>query len=756
MKLSLVFLTFLTMALLQFNLAASTCQKLNSDAKKVYKFVMDKIDPNNPLSSKEITEKTGLDSQLVNETLDTLSTFDIEYLNPELRGVRQGVVYDKDTTWKKVFGPMSWNEKGFKDYDIRMTEQGGIDLSPKNMGFLTWGLINMVEKREQAGEIINDKTVLICTDGRLYYDKMLESAIYAAQIRGYQVIFAKTKDGGPMNTSVYSFATRQINPTISMFVTASHISRPINEIVVGTKNAIMNKNGTPTSITTAMIKSELLQNIYAMMKDSKLGEKVIDFEQLKSMKTHEVDQAHTDMILLGILAANGLIENHSLFEVDKLFRKSPKEIDNTVSTLLKPFKSIPQILKGVKITIEAFNTSSGYYSRRPLEMLGAEVVPLNEKVILIQGEHNADPSLKKNVEYLTSEMINNNSHFGLAYDADGDRLLLLVNKGNGEVYEMAPDKISQLLKPYLVKEGGYSKAEKLVFTRDVLSTDGILDQAKEIKESNVLVETTDAGYINLNEVTYQRTSEGYTSLGQGEASGHGWLGYTGNFENPIFMGTLFISMLRSQIESNKMTLEAPYKAVMKSIIPYRKSPRFQPLFSQSVLKKASESKANDTGWKIDSKDEIPSKIIGLCRNESVLAAEKLFPIGSEFSSPWGNLTVTNFEKGWNDYNKIFGFGKIYFATEDGVPFGSFVTRGSSSGDPTAVQVWEVREFKTKSWEGKILSEKEIEKRFSFLGGLVLSKLGNADIIEISDRSPSKNMNIPLESYNYYNSLQSTD
>ena len=60
--------------------------------------------------------------------------------------------------------------------------------------------------------------------------------------------------------------------------------------------------------------------------------------------------------------------------------------------------------------------------------------------------------------------------------------------------------------------------------------------------------------------------------------------------------------------------------------------------------------------------------------------------------------MDKFESQWDEDEKIFRFGKIYFSL-NGIPVGSFVSRASSN-DPTAVQVWEVREgvrVKRVSW-----------------------------------------------------------
>jgi len=109
--------------------------------------------------------------------------------------------------------------------------------------------------------------------------------------------------------------------------------------------------------------------------------------------------------------------------------------------------------------------------------------------------------------------------------------------------------------------------------------------------------------------------------------------------------------------------------------------------------------------------------------------------------------VERFEAQWDEEEQIYRFGKIHFSL-NGLPMGSFVSRGSSN-DPTAVQVWEVKEFEGLKWEGVRLSEPAIQQRFDLIGGLVLSTCAQEHILELTDRPPAANMTDVLRSVERY-------
>jgi len=265
----------------------------------------------------------------------------------------------------------------------------------------------------------------------------------------------------------------------------------------------------------------------------------------------------------------------------------------------------------------------------------------------------------------------------------------------------------------------------------------------------------------------------------GEASGHVWLDFTGPFENPIVVALLFAAMginwnlhsesfhpdgeVQGGLGHSPNNISPPrvrgqgvgvsgdslalLKAFNAAAIPYRKSTRFQPLFSSALIAEAAASPMNDTGWTPASKAPLAQKIIALCRSRSIEKLKSFFVERKTFPTPLGLLKVDKFETQWDEDEKIFRFGKIYFSL-DNISAGSFVSRGSSN-DPTAVQVWEVREFSGESWPGARLPEGIIQKRFDLVGGLVLTACEALGILELTDRKPAVNMAAVLESVKRY-------
>jgi phosphomannomutase len=631
-----------------------------------------------------------------------------------------------------------------RDYDYRATNEGGRDFSPKNMAYYIWSWIQMAEDKCNDQGLDNNKTILITHDCRYYPEEIIEAAREAARRRGYQVVFAYASGTYPSCVSSYSHAVRVVRPVLAVFITASHVSRPAENTIVGAKVSILGNTGQLESISTHDIKV-ITPGILKALKERDDLHRIMN--NGPEPQTIEVGNSHTDLMVLGALTALGKIPGKTVFSLGEEL-KDAREIEKTISSYLAGArKEADHIFKGIKVVIEGAHTSSGPLAREAFSALGAEAFLLHGEVEAVRGEHTADPSIKQNLVSLYREMEEREAHMGIAFDLDGDRGAIVLRTEEDEFMDLPPDKIGQLLIPFLMDAGGYKEADKSLYIRDCLSTDAILDQAVK---SGVTVETTDAGYVFLKKREKERLAEGYTTLGMGEASGHAWLHYTGPFENPIAVATFFTVMSaglckKKGLEDSRGTL--PYyafsKALEESVIPYKKAPRFQPLFTPALIARAAAKEENTTGWTPDSKDPMPQLIIKLCRSESVSMLEDKFKPGVSFGTKIGTLTVEKFESQWDEEEKIYRFGKIYFSL-DGVPVGSFVSRASSN-DPTAVQVWEAREFGSKEYNGIRLSDEELGKRFDLIGGLVLDACESMGILTLTDKKPARNMEEVLPS-----------
>jgi len=84
----------------------------------------------------------------------------------------------------------------------------------------------------------------------------------------------------------------------------------------------------------------------------------------------------------------------------------------------------------LKIVVDCGNGVAGNIAPKLFESLGAKVTKL---FCLVDGRfpnHHPDPSNPENLEDLIKEVIDTGADLGLAFDGDGDRLGLVVNKGN--------------------------------------------------------------------------------------------------------------------------------------------------------------------------------------------------------------------------------------------------------------------------------------------------------------------------------------
>ncbi|MBN2443366.1 MAG: hypothetical protein JXJ04_18540 [Spirochaetales bacterium] len=646
--------------------------------------------------------------------------------NPVLKGITK--VFIRGEIFYEV---LSDNPDVRRDYDYRATNEGGRDFSPKNMAYYIWTWIQMAEEKCAGEGIENNKVILITHDCRYYPGEIIEAAKDAAQWRGYSVVFAYALKNYPSCVSSYSHAVRVVRPVLAVFVTASHVSRPKENTVVGAKVSIQGKTKHLESISTADIKIETPRILKSLKARNDL---FTIMKKAPEPTTIEVGESHTRMIVLGALAALGKVPEKTLFDIGEELKNS-EDREKTINTYLSNQKNrIHPIFETINIVIEGAHTSSGPLAEKAFSALGAETHLLHGDVIAVQGEHKADPSITENLSSLFAAMREKDAHLGIAFDLDGDRGSIVLRNKDDSFMTLAPDKIGQVLMPFLMNAGGYSKAQQPLYIRDCLSTDAILDQAKI---SGVKVDTTDAGYVFLKKQEKTRMAEGFITLGMGEASGHTWLHYTGPFENPIAVAAFFTVMSLTLCKQKDLPFYAFAQALEDTVIPYKKSPRFQPLFTPQLIARAAGEKENTSGWSPASTSPMPQLIIKLCRSESIKILADRFKQGTTFETRIGTLTVERFESQWDDDEQIFRFGKIYFSL-NGIPLGSFVSRASSN-DPTAVQVWEVREFGTMVYDGTRLSDKEIGERFDTVGGLVLDECEKLGILSLTHEKPAQNM-----------------
>ena len=693
----------------------------------------------------EIAGLFGIDSTRAQRCLDWLSDLEREYeLNPEFRGVRK-VLLDQGIR----FEALADNPDVRRDYDYRATNDGGRDLCPKNMFYYMWSWINMVEAKCEALGVKHPKIALITRDCRYYPEEIIEAAKRTAMLRGYEVVYAFAQDTSPSCISSFSHAVRLVRPALAVFITASHVSRPLENIVVGAKVSFVGAKGDLESLSTRDIKEVTPKHIQAAQGSLELNKLI---RPTNAYREIDVGPSHTRLASAAVLASLGYLPDTTLYSLS-LQLKNSRDIDELLRKLVP--EAGPRPLEGLTVAIEGAHTTSGPLADKAFRAVGAKTILLRGNIKELKGPHDADPSILANLASLFEVMTREQANMGIAFDLDGDRGAIVLPTQSGNFFVLAPDKLGQVLIPFLMEDGGYSRAPKPLYVRDCFSTDAVLDQCLR---SQVTLETTDAGYVYLKKRLADREKDGYQAISMGEASGHAWLDFTGPFENPVVLSMLFASMcvkrstaagLRSANQAiSPLALE---KVFNELAIPYRKAVRFQPLFAPALLEEVSKESRNDTGWKPGSNRPVPQKMINLCRSASIAKLKDFFTEGRAFSTPLGKLEVTRFECNWDEQEEIFRYGKIYFSLNSEW-IGSFVSRGSSN-DPTAAQVWEVKEFDVETWKGVRLPEDVVMNRFDLVGGIVLQQCEELGILSLEDRAPAVNMAGILESYKRFLALK---
>ena len=697
--------------------------------------------PGTYFAPSEIAQEHQIDLEQAEKWLEWLGDLKREYEEkPDFRGIARVFVENKT-----YFEALSDNPDVRRDYDYRATNDGGRDFCPKNMFYYMWAWTKMVERNCQDKNVTNNRVALITRDCRYYPPEIIEAAKESAMLLGYKVVFAFAGEGAPSCVSSYSHAVRMVNPTLAVFITASHVSRPIENTVVGAKVSFLGPGGELESLSTKDIKVVTAQLIHEAKESCTLSADIHPSDAYEEMSA---GRSHTRMASAAVLSSLGLMPGLTLYGLSQRLKEEVSDIDGLLKEHLPA--EIPKPLEGLTVVVEGAHTSSGMLAERAFSALGARTHLLRGDIKDICGPHDADPSVAENLDSLLAAMKTKGANMGIAFDLDGDRGAIVLPSEAGDVTVLAPDKLGQVLIPFLMDDGGYSEHEKPLFVRDCLSTDALIDQGKL---SGVTVETTDAGYVFLKKHQAERAENGYLAISMSEASGHAWLDFTGPFENPIVLSLLFAAMCMRHAKAkgmwagNSIAPLALEQIFNELAIPYRKSVRFQPLFARALVEEVEKSPSNDTGWSAESGRPIPQKLINLCRSASIDKLKQFFTVGRTFTTPIGDLSVTDFEFQWDEAERIYRYGKIYFAL-DSVPIGSFVSRGSSN-DPTAVQVWEVKEFAGDSWTGTRLSEEEINNRFDLVGGLVLHTCAEQGILDLGDRRPAVNIANILPSLERY-------
>ena len=200
------------------------------------------------------------------------------------------------------------------------------------------------------------------------------------------------------------------------------------------------------------------------------------------------------------------------------------------------------IKKKLKIAVDAGNGVAGPIAVEIYRKLGLELIELYCSVDGDFPNHHPNPSDPKNLIDLINEVKKSKCDLGIAFDGDGDRCLILDNKGN----IVWPDR------------------QMMIFSKDILSKNQNAKVIYDVKSSRFLANVIkDSG----GEPIMCRTGHSYikkmmretNAILAGEMSGHiffndKWYG----FDDGIYCGARMIEIVSNQnIESSEIFADLP-------------------------------------------------------------------------------------------------------------------------------------------------------------------------------------------------------
>ncbi len=220
-----------------------------------------------------------------------------------------------------------------------------------------------------ATEVLNagDNAIILGRDARTHSAEFASCMSKGIISTGCDVI-----DVGLVPTPLLNFTTHEHPATSSgVIVTASHNGKEYN----GCK--IIVKGNTLVDGDIQRIKQRILDNDVVLATDK--GKEVQD----------DLSQAYIDRIISDIV-----------------------------------------VMPGTKIVVDAANGATSELAPRLLNALGCNITPL---FCSFDGEfpnHDPDPSIPENLSTLQEHVVNQTADIGFAFDGDGDRLVVVTQKGN--------------------------------------------------------------------------------------------------------------------------------------------------------------------------------------------------------------------------------------------------------------------------------------------------------------------------------------
>ncbi len=156
-------------------------------------------------------------------------------------------------------------------------------------------------------------------------------------------------------------------------------------------------------------------------------------------------------------------------------QKKPIHLENAVQDAYKEsLRNASGDLHGISIAVDCMNgTSSGIFESIAVSK-GARVYAIRDvpNGNFPDGNHEPDPTQYENIATLRQVVKNSNVSFGVAFDGDGDRLVVLTEKGE----LIPPEYLGLVFAKSLCDNGGYTGSvileNKLMFIEDAIKNFG--------------------------------------------------------------------------------------------------------------------------------------------------------------------------------------------------------------------------------------------------------------------------------------------
>ena len=356
-------------------------------------------------------------------------------------------------------------------------------------------------------------TIVIGRDGRLSSKKLSDSLIEGFLESGKNII-----DIGEVPTPVLYFAINFLKLNSGVMVTGSHNPKEYNGFKI-----IMNNHA---------LAGEEIQEIY-----NKILSNSIESNYKSNTYLKKINIIH---------------------EYEKSFLESIK------------------IRKKLRIAIDAGNGIAGPTALAIYKKLGLELIELYCDIDGNFPNHQPNPSDPNNLADLIYAVNKNNCDLGIAFDGDGDRCLIIDNKGN----ILWPDRQMMLYsKDILLKDAN----SKIVY--DVKSSKDLPEYIKKYGGKPVMCRT---GHSFIK----SKMKEMNAILG-GEMSGHiffndKWFG----FDDGIYCGARMLEILSNQkLTSNELFSSLPFSFSTPEINIFVDKDGIQHEFMKKFIKDAKFSNA---------------------------------------------------------------------------------------------------------------------------------------------------------------------